>query len=133
MRRTRLSPAVRQPGPQKIMSPDFSRLREDMGRLHHGIKRTHGAGVLYARYAPCLSRRNLQHFVSMARHDLNAQHRQNLRRIHWNIPNVAWSIDIRNMNNVIPVEQSCILIRCRTWPHGISSAPWSGRFSAAKR
>jgi hypothetical protein len=94
MRRTRLSPAVRQPGPQKIMSPDFSRLREDMGRLHHGIKRTHGAGVLYARYAPCLSRRNLQHFVSMARHDLNAQHRQNLRRIHWNIPNVAWSIDM---------------------------------------
>src|SRR5208337_4645521 len=28
-----------------------------------------------------------------ARHDLNALHRQNLRRIHWNVPNVAWSMD----------------------------------------
>ncbi len=31
--------------------------------------------------------------VAMARHDLNASHRQNLRRIYWNVPNVAWSID----------------------------------------
>jgi transposase InsO family protein len=31
--------------------------------------------------------------VAMARHDLNTQHRQNLRRIRWNVPNVAWSMD----------------------------------------
>ncbi|MCL5024450.1 MAG: transposase family protein [Nitrospirae bacterium] len=29
----------------------------------------------------------------MARHDLNTSHRQNLRRIRWNVPNVAWSMD----------------------------------------
>lgn len=31
--------------------------------------------------------------VTLARHDLNVSHRQNLRRISWNIPNVAWSMD----------------------------------------
>jgi hypothetical protein len=31
--------------------------------------------------------------VAMARHDLNTQHRQNLRRIRWNVPNAAWSLD----------------------------------------
>jgi hypothetical protein len=31
--------------------------------------------------------------VTMARHDLNTIHRQNLRRIGWNVSNVAWSMD----------------------------------------
>jgi hypothetical protein len=31
--------------------------------------------------------------VEAARHGQNALHRQNLRRIHWNVPNVAWSMD----------------------------------------
>ena len=31
--------------------------------------------------------------VAMARHDLNTSHRQNLRLIRWNVPNVAWSMD----------------------------------------
>jgi hypothetical protein len=31
--------------------------------------------------------------VEAARHDQNTLHRQNLRRIHWNVPNVAWSMD----------------------------------------
>jgi hypothetical protein len=31
--------------------------------------------------------------VAMARHDLNASHRQNLRRIIGNVPNTAWSMD----------------------------------------
>jgi hypothetical protein len=31
--------------------------------------------------------------IEAARHDQNTLHRQNLRRIHWNVPNVAWSMD----------------------------------------
>jgi hypothetical protein len=31
--------------------------------------------------------------VALARHDLNTAHRRNLRRIRWNVPNVAWSMD----------------------------------------
>jgi transposase InsO family protein len=93
MRRTREAPLVRQPGPQKTGTPDFSRLAQDIMRMNHGTTRTQGTGALYARYALSVSRRELQRLVEMARHDLNVYHRQNLRRIRWNEPNVAWAID----------------------------------------
>ena len=92
-RRGQQVPLVRQPGPQKVRPPDFSRLQQDIAGLDHGTTRTHGTGALYAQYASSVSRRDLQRLVEMARHDLNAYHRQNLRRIRWNVPNVAWSID----------------------------------------
>ncbi len=93
VRRRKETPLVRQPGPPKIVKPDFGRLAQDMAQLSHGHARTQGTGAFYARYAPCLSRRELKSMVAMARHDLNSVHRQNLRRIRWNVPNVAWSMD----------------------------------------
>ncbi len=92
-RRRDRSPLVRQPGPQKVRPPDLTMLSQDVAALSHGQDRTAGTGALYARYAPSLSRRELRTMVAMARHDLNAAHRQNLRRIRWNAPNVAWSMD----------------------------------------
>lgn len=93
MRSKKAAPLVRQPGPLKVKPPDLSRLEQDIAQLSHGQDRTQGMGALYARYASCVSRRELQTMVAMARHDLNVSHRQNLRRIQWNVPNVAWSID----------------------------------------
>ena len=93
LRQMNATPLVRQPGPPKVKPPDFNRLAEDMAQLSHGWARTQGTGALYARHASSLSRRELQSMVSMARHDLNSVHRQNLRRIHWNVPNLAWSMD----------------------------------------
>jgi hypothetical protein len=93
MRRKKDVPLVRQPGPPKVKPPDFSRLKRDITHLSHGHNRTQGTGALYARYGSTVSRRELQRMVSMARHDLNTLHRQNLRRIRWNVPNVAWSMD----------------------------------------
>lgn len=93
LRRMNATPLVRQPGPPKVKPPDFNRLAEDMAQLSHGHDRTQGTGELYARYASNISRRDLQKMVEAARHDLNAFHRQNLRRIRWNVPNVAWSMD----------------------------------------
>jgi hypothetical protein len=86
-------PAVRQPGPAKIRPPDFSGLEQDIAQLSHGTGRTQGTGELYSRYSSCVSRRELQRMVALARHDLNTLTRQNLLRIHWNVPNVAWSMD----------------------------------------
>jgi transposase InsO family protein len=77
----------------KVKPPDFGRIEQDIAQLSHGHNRTQGTGALYASYASYVSRREMQSMVAMARHDLNASHRQNLRRIHWNIPNVAWSMD----------------------------------------
>lgn len=93
MRRKRDMPLVRQPGPPKVEPPDLDRLAQDIGQLSHGHGRTQGTGALYARYGGTVSRRELQAMVAMARHDLNTVYRQNLRRIHWNVPNVAWSMD----------------------------------------
>lgn len=92
-RRKNQSPLVRQPGPPKVTPPDFGGLTQDIAQLSHGHNRTQGTGALYARYTPSVSRRELQKMVAMARHDLNTAHRQNLRRIRWNVPNIAWSMD----------------------------------------
>jgi hypothetical protein len=87
------TPLVRPPGPPKVKPPDFGRLEQDIAQLSHGQNRTQGTGALYTRYAPSVSRRELQTMVAIARHDQNTAHRQNLRRIRWNVPNVAWSMD----------------------------------------
>jgi hypothetical protein len=93
LRRKRDTPLVRQPGPPKVKLPDFSRLHQDIAQLSHGQDRTQGIGAVYARHASSISRRELQRMVALARHDQNTAHRQNLRRIRWNVPNVAWSMD----------------------------------------
>jgi hypothetical protein len=87
------TPLIRKPGPIKINPPDYGRLNQDIEQLSHGKSRTDGAGAVYLRHASSVSRRELQGLIALARHDLNASHRQNLRRIRWNIPNVAWSMD----------------------------------------
>jgi hypothetical protein len=92
-RRKQDTPLVRQPGPPKVKPPDFGGLAQDIAQLSHGHDRTQGAGALYARHASSISRRELQSMVAMARHDQSAFHRRNLRRIRWNVPNVAWSMD----------------------------------------
>jgi hypothetical protein len=92
-RRADNAPLVRQPGPQKVRPPDIGRISLDIAGLSHGQGRTQGTGALYGRHATTISRRDLQRMVELARHDLNATHRQNLRRISWNVPNAAWSMD----------------------------------------
>ena len=93
MRRQNLVSVVNQPGPCKVGPPDFNRLVLDIAGMDHGRRRTPGTGALYVRYSSGMSRRDINRLVSMARHDLNAAHRQNMRRIRWNVPNVAWSMD----------------------------------------
>jgi hypothetical protein len=93
MRRENLVAVVKQPGPPKVVPPDLNGLVADVAGMSHGHSRTQGTGTLYTRYSSGMSRRDLCRLVSLARHDLNAQHRQNLRRIRWNVPNVAWSMD----------------------------------------
>ncbi len=93
VRRRRAVPVVQQPGPAKIQPPDFGRLTRDIAQLSHGRDRTQGTGTLHDRYASSVSRRELRSMVALARHDANAVHRQNLRRIQWNVPNVAWAMD----------------------------------------
>jgi hypothetical protein len=84
---------VHQPGPPKIKPLDLSSFRQDIAGLQFGSRRVQGTGMVYACHASSISRRDLQSLVNMARHDLNAQHRQNLRRIEWLVPGAVWSMD----------------------------------------
>ena len=93
VRRQEDAPLVCQPGPAKVERPDFSKIEQDIAKLSHGHERTQGTAGLYACHRLSISRRDLQRLVAMARHDLNVSHRQNLRRISWNVSNVAWSMD----------------------------------------
>jgi len=93
LRQMNATPLVRQPGPPKVKPPDFERIEKDIAGLSHGRNRTQCTGELYTRYASNISRRDLQKMVEAARHDLNSVHRQNMRRIHWNVPNLAWAMD----------------------------------------
>ena len=94
------TPLVRQPGPPKVKPPDLERLGLDIAALSHGQNRTQGTGALYARYGSSVSRRELQSMVEMTRHDLNAAHRQNLRRISWN------SAERRVVHGPLPIRRA---------------------------
>lgn len=84
---------VRPPGRSKVKPPDFGRIHEEIAKLSHGNKRTAGTGRLYGRYRKTLSRRELGQIVAMARREQKAEYGRNLKRIVWNVPNVAWSMD----------------------------------------
>ena len=86
-------PILQQPGPAKVALPDWGILHLDISRLSHGIRRTAGTTALYGRHGISVSRRELHRLVELARHEHNELQRQNLRRIQWNVPNVAWSLD----------------------------------------
>lgn len=93
MRKKKEAELVRTPGPSRIEPPDIGRIQLDIGQLSHGQNRTQGTGALYCHYAGSVSRRELQSMVEMARREHNTSYRRNLRRIQWNQPNIAWSMD----------------------------------------
>lgn len=81
------------PGPKKTAPLDLERMRADLGKLGHRQKRSFGTSDLYGRYAQGISRRKFQELVKMARYDAILDHRCNLRRIQWLIPNLVWAGD----------------------------------------
>ncbi|MFI5324033.1 MAG: hypothetical protein ACHQ6U_11005 [Thermodesulfobacteriota bacterium] len=93
VRLKRQTDLVKQPGPFKIQAPDLNQLKEEIAKLPYGKHRTKGAGKLYGLYQASLSRRDLNQLIAQARHEQNTENRQHLKRIVWNVPNVAWSMD----------------------------------------
>ena len=93
MRQRNETPLIRKPGPQKVNPPDYGRLKQDIGGLSHGKRRSAGTGAVYLRHASSVSRRELQRLTALARQNQKETARRNLRRISWNMPGVAWSLD----------------------------------------
>lgn len=79
---------LKRPGPKKVEPFDPS-LLEEIRILHHGRRRSAGTTELYQRHRFSVSRRELGRMLEQVRHDL----RQDLRRIEWLRPRIAWAID----------------------------------------
>lgn len=86
-------PVIRLPGPKKVRPLKTGQLTQEIKALNHCRKRTHGAVNLHQSYRQSISRRDFALLVAMARYDAYVEHRNNLRRIHWRVPGLVWSMD----------------------------------------
>ena len=92
-RQKKALPLLKTPGPSKIATPDLKRLQEEIKQLSHKDQRSRGTQKLYRQYRQTLSRREFNQLVLTARQEQNSLKRQQMKRICWNVPNVAWTMD----------------------------------------
>ncbi len=90
------------PGPKKTVPLDWKTLLPDIQKLDHGRQRTQGATALHQEYAEQLSRRQFQILVKEER----AQRFESMKRIIWQRPGLAWSIDATEYQSskLIPLQ-----------------------------
>ena len=84
---------INRPGPKKVQPFDPSVLDTEVQSLDHGVKRSAGTADLYRRYCLSVSRRELGRMVERVRQDLEADRREQMRRIEWLMPGVVWAMD----------------------------------------
>jgi hypothetical protein len=84
---------VSTPGPKKIEPLDLKGLEADIKQLKHARKRTHATGALYQQYRAQVSRRQLNAMVIEARREYHRQEADQMQRIVWHHPDLAWAID----------------------------------------
>ena len=80
---------VKTPGPQKRGAEVEGPLREAIGQLEHGPRRTLGTGALYEQWSELISRRDFQELVAQERQMRN----EDMKRITWLKPGTVWSMD----------------------------------------
>ncbi len=86
-------PPLKVPGPKKIVPFDLRQLHQDIDRLHHGRKRSHGSTALHRAHSNSLSRREIDALVRMARKHHNGHRAAVCHRVRWHVPNLAWALD----------------------------------------
>lgn len=86
-------PALRKSGPKKREPLPLEKLQDEIAGLHHGARRTGGAGALHRRYEECISRRDLDEMIRQSRLEIHRREREARQRVEWLLPNVAWAMD----------------------------------------
>jgi len=84
---------VNRPGPRKVERINIGKLRQDIAKLKHGVKRTHETGELYRNYQHQVSRRELNVMIIEARREYRQKQAACQYRIVWHHPDLAWAID----------------------------------------
>jgi hypothetical protein len=84
---------VERPGPKKVEPLDLALLKQSIGSLDHGCKRTAGTGNLHRAFGGAISRRELDDLIRQSRIEENQRQADALRHLTWRYPNLAWAID----------------------------------------
>lgn len=84
---------VQKSGIKKVASIDLARLRQRIGDLPHGNKRTGGTVRLYRENNHGISRREFNEMVRQVRSAHNRCKSASLCRVRWLYPDVAWALD----------------------------------------
>ena len=96
---------VQAPGPKKVVPLDRVDLLAKIEALRHGRRRTAGTGQLYGEWEKKISRRELSILVQEARRNAHRSQRDNLTRIHWRYPGLAWGMDDSQYNSYLCPER----------------------------
>jgi hypothetical protein len=84
---------IGQPGPPKVESLDLAALRERIGLMRHGRRRTAGFTELYGEYRNRLSRRDLRQMVAEERRRKKAEQSRIYHEVIWKVPRLIWAMD----------------------------------------
>ena len=96
-------PLLQKPGPKKLQPLNWEQFQIELEALPCGRGRTQGTGKLYIKYQESLSRRDLRREAARVR----KQKLADLKRIQWQLPGLAWSIDgteYHHEHTIIPVQ-----------------------------
>lgn len=83
------APLIEKAGPKKQEPLDLERVRARIAQLTHRRRRSAGTTALQAELSDVISRRRFQELVLEERQN----HLDQMKRIQWHVPGVAWSID----------------------------------------
>ncbi|MGH7198204.1 MAG: hypothetical protein ACREH5_05645, partial [Candidatus Omnitrophota bacterium] len=92
-RRRQGLPLSQIPGPKKVGTPCLCDLEKEVRLLHPALKRTPGAGALYQKYAPVLSRREFAELIAKSRKECVKNERAQKSRIEWLVPGAVFALD----------------------------------------
>lgn len=84
---------VKKPGAKKTHPIDLRELKQRIGSLAHGKKRTAGTSRLYHDSRHGISRREFNEMVREVRRDINRQKSAALCRGVWLRPDLTWALD----------------------------------------
>lgn len=84
---------VKKPGAKKTPPIDLGELKQQIGGLTHGPKRTTGTGRLYRANSHRISRREFNAMVKEVRSHTNRLKAADQCQVVWLRPNLAWALD----------------------------------------
>lgn len=88
---------VRQSGPKPVKPLDLQKVRAEMARLEHKVKRSHGVGNLRKSLQGTISRRDLDLLVATARREEIARKKAARFEVDWHEPGTVWAMDVFEM------------------------------------